>query len=337
VGRLQHFPRYLKAASLRLDKLRADPARDARLAPDLAALEVPYRREAAIARRQGALRAEFEQFGWLLEELRVSLFAQELKTPVPVPAKRLSKLWQTLNDERRRRRCFTVFANLFHPRMLWLMIWPMLVSLALWGSVALVMWTRARVWLAELLEPVGARRGARRARPARHVPGERGPAAAVRAAGLPDGAFHPRRLRHAGECSSTSRAAPIRSSSGAAAAARSAASGTAWSALAGMALLALGQPAAVARAAAVGRCWRWPSWAGATSGCCATTPSPSMPTLARCRPWFRGRRMRLYIMGVLLALIAYVPLLGLVAPVAFGLGFIHYLLGALAAQRIDPG
>jgi len=94
--RLQHFPRYLKAASLRLDKLRADPARDARMAADLAALEVPYRREAATRARHGALDAEFEQFGWLLEELRVSLFAQALKTPVPVSVKRLMKLWQTL-------------------------------------------------------------------------------------------------------------------------------------------------------------------------------------------------------------------------------------------------
>jgi len=94
--RLQHLPRYLKAASLRLDKLRADPGRDARLAGELAALELPYRREAAARARQGAVPAGFEQFGWLLEELRVSLFAQELRTPVPVSPKRLSKLWQTL-------------------------------------------------------------------------------------------------------------------------------------------------------------------------------------------------------------------------------------------------
>ena len=85
-----------QGASLRLDKLRADPARDARLAAELASLEVPYRREAATRARHGAVDAEFEQFGWLLEELRVSLFAQELKTPVPVSAKRLAKLWQTL-------------------------------------------------------------------------------------------------------------------------------------------------------------------------------------------------------------------------------------------------
>jgi len=94
--RLQHLPRYLKAASLRLDKLRADPGRDARRAGELAALELPYRREAAARARQGVVPAAFEQFGWLLEELRVSLFAQQLRTPVPVSPKRLSKLWQTL-------------------------------------------------------------------------------------------------------------------------------------------------------------------------------------------------------------------------------------------------
>ena len=36
-----------------------------------------------------------DRFGWLLEELRVQLFAQELKTPVPVSVKRLTKMWQT--------------------------------------------------------------------------------------------------------------------------------------------------------------------------------------------------------------------------------------------------
>src|SRR5262245_40316646 len=94
--RLQHFARYLKAASLRLDKLRADPARDARLAADLAPLQTAWLREVAVRARYGALSAELEQFGWLLEELRVSLFAQELRTPVPVSAKRLAKLWQTM-------------------------------------------------------------------------------------------------------------------------------------------------------------------------------------------------------------------------------------------------
>ena len=94
--RLQHLPRYLKAASLRLEKLRADPARDARLAAEVARLEQPYRRAAATKARQGGESESFAQFGWLLEELRVALFAQELKTPVPVSGKRLAKLWETL-------------------------------------------------------------------------------------------------------------------------------------------------------------------------------------------------------------------------------------------------
>ena len=95
-ARLQHFPRYLKAVSARLDKLRADPSRDARLAGEIAALETPYRRQLAARGRNATGDDALEQFGWLLEELRVSLFAQELRTPVPVSPKRLSKLWQTL-------------------------------------------------------------------------------------------------------------------------------------------------------------------------------------------------------------------------------------------------
>jgi ATP-dependent helicase HrpA len=51
---------------------------------------------AAWLRAPRPLGAEQAQFGWLLEELRVSLFAQHLKTPVPVSAKRLAKLWQSI-------------------------------------------------------------------------------------------------------------------------------------------------------------------------------------------------------------------------------------------------
>ena len=94
--RLQHFPRYLKAASLRLEKLRADPARDARPAATLAPLHLAWQREYAARQRSGRMTPEIEQFRWLLEELRVALFGQELKTPVPVSAKRLEKLWQSI-------------------------------------------------------------------------------------------------------------------------------------------------------------------------------------------------------------------------------------------------
>jgi len=91
--RLQHFPRYLKAAGMRLEKLRANPARDARAAAELAPLVAGWQREVSRLRQQGAPPdPQLDQFGWLLEELRVQLFAQELKTPVPVSAKRLHKM-----------------------------------------------------------------------------------------------------------------------------------------------------------------------------------------------------------------------------------------------------
>ena len=93
--RLQHFPRYLKAAGLRLDKLRSDPQRDARLAAELAPLLAQWQREHLKQAKSGETDPRLEQFRWLLEELRVQLFAQELKTPVPVSVKRLTKIWQT--------------------------------------------------------------------------------------------------------------------------------------------------------------------------------------------------------------------------------------------------
>jgi len=94
--RLQHLPRYLRAAAQRLDKLRTDPARDRTRAAELAPIEQVYRREVGARSRLGTVTRELEQFGWLLEELRVSLFAQELKTPVPLSVKRLAKLWQSM-------------------------------------------------------------------------------------------------------------------------------------------------------------------------------------------------------------------------------------------------
>jgi ATP-dependent helicase HrpA len=93
--RLQHFPRYLKAAALRLEKLRSDPQRDARLATELAPLLAQWQREQLKQAKSGAPDSQLEQFRWLIEELRVQLFAQELRTPVPVSVKRLTKMWQT--------------------------------------------------------------------------------------------------------------------------------------------------------------------------------------------------------------------------------------------------
>jgi ATP-dependent helicase HrpA len=92
--RLQHYPRYLKAASLRLDKARADPARDARLMADWQGIARPFERERAQRQKSGVTDPFHEEFRWLLEELRVALFAQELRTPSPVSVKRLGKMWE---------------------------------------------------------------------------------------------------------------------------------------------------------------------------------------------------------------------------------------------------
>lgn len=88
---LAHLPRYLKAVTARLDKWRADPARDAARLAELRPLEQRYLR--TLADRKGVADARLEEFRWLLEELRVSLFAQELRTPQPVSVKRLEKAW----------------------------------------------------------------------------------------------------------------------------------------------------------------------------------------------------------------------------------------------------
>ncbi|HRW71279.1 MAG TPA: ATP-dependent RNA helicase HrpA [Ottowia sp.] len=88
---LQHFPRYLKAIQLRLDKLRADPARDAQRMAEARAQEQRFWR--LVAERKGQQDARLQELRWLLEELRVSFFAQELRTPQPVSVKRLEKVW----------------------------------------------------------------------------------------------------------------------------------------------------------------------------------------------------------------------------------------------------
>ena len=92
---LQHLPRYLKGVVLRLDKLRADPARDAARLAELRPLEQRWQRR--VTELRGAGHARLDEFRWLLEELRISLFAQELRTPQPVSVKRLEKAWAQLS------------------------------------------------------------------------------------------------------------------------------------------------------------------------------------------------------------------------------------------------
>ena len=88
--RLQHIPRYLKAIGLRIEKLRANPARDVQCMAQMQPLSQAWQKLRQA--QQGKPDPRVDEFAWLLQELRVSLFAQELKTPVIVSVKRLEKM-----------------------------------------------------------------------------------------------------------------------------------------------------------------------------------------------------------------------------------------------------
>ena len=90
---IAHLPRYLKALRLRIEKQPSNPERDGKNAASVGLLWQNW--EAAMDKQrklEGASKA-LQDFRWLIEELRVSLFAQELKTPFPVSIKRLEKIW----------------------------------------------------------------------------------------------------------------------------------------------------------------------------------------------------------------------------------------------------
>lgn len=225
-------------------------------------------------------------------------------------------------------------ANVLHPRMLWLMLWPMLVSVALWGALALVLWTRLALWLASVLrqwiESAGLPLGFNLA-----------DATLVAANVLLFLLFVPlvyltalfilglfgmqKMVEHVARRSFP--ALERRRGGGTA--------GSLWNAfftLVGMlALGALSLPL-----------WLvppfWPLIPVAILGWVnqrllrydALAEHADAEEMALL---FRRRRGALCAFGVLLALAAYVPLVGFFAPVVFGLGVIHYLLGGLAALR----
>jgi ATP-dependent helicase HrpA len=92
--RLQHVPRYLKAINLRIEKLRSNPVRDVQCMAQMQPLSQAWQKLRQA--QQGRPDPRMDEFAWLLQELRVSLFAQELKTPVIVSVKRLEKMLATL-------------------------------------------------------------------------------------------------------------------------------------------------------------------------------------------------------------------------------------------------
>ena len=228
--------------------------------------------------------------------------------------------------------------NLFHPRMLWLMIWPMLVSLAIWGTTALVMWTRLALWLAELLNQwaLGV------------VRVELGQLAYFLAnvallllfvplvyltALFILGAFGMQKMV---EHVATRSFPHLERRHGGTTA------GSVWNALVtffGMLLLfAISLPL-----------WLIPVlWPVITLAILTWVNQRLLrydalaehADAAEMKRVFREQRGPLLMLGFLLALAAYVPFVGFIAPVVFGLAFIRYLLAALDSirpdYRVDP-
>jgi len=221
--------------------------------------------------------------------------------------------------------------NLFHPSMLWLMLWPMLVSAAIWGTAALVLWTRLALWLAQLIQDwvFGL------------VQFDLGNVAMFLAnfalllffvplvyltALFILGAFGMQKMVDhvaAGSFPGLQR----RRSGGTA--------GSVWNAIVALFGMLLFFIVSLPL-------WLipvlWPvitlailSWVNQRLlRYDALAEHADALEMARI---FRERRGALYLLGFLLALVAYVPFVGFVAPVVFGLAFIRYLLGALQELR----
>lgn len=225
-------------------------------------------------------------------------------------------------------------ANLLHPKMLWLMLWPMLISLAVWGTVAIALWTRIALWLAELmrrwLEPAAG-----------FVRLDFGDATLIAAHVLLFLLFVPlvyltalfilgifgmqKMVDHVARRSFP--ALERRRGGGVA--------GSGWNgvvALLGMAgMFVVSLPLWILPPL-------WPliplailAWGNQRLlRYDALAEHADREEMARL---FRERRGGMYLLALLLALAAYVPLVGFVAPVVFALAYIRYLLGALQALR----
>jgi len=226
-------------------------------------------------------------------------------------------------------------ANVLLPRMLWLMLWPMLVALGVWGLIALFLWTRLAVGVSLWLQ-----QGLDYALAWSHV--DFGSAALVAANVLLFLGFVPLVYLTAlfilsvfgmqQMVSYVARSYPAlerREGGGLA--------GSVWNSV--VALLGL----VIFGALSIPLWLLPPLWpliplvilAWVNQRLLRYDALAEHADAAEMKRLFAEHRGALYLMGFLLALIAYVPILGLFAPVVFGLAFIHYLLGALAAYRPD--
>ena len=224
--------------------------------------------------------------------------------------------------------------HVFHPRMLWLMLWPMLVALAIWGTAAVFLWGKLAVKLAEWLQ-----RGVEYAFSWMHF--DLGGAALVAANVLLFLGFIPlvyltalfilslfgmqKMVDYVAERSYPG--LERRKGGGVA--------GTGWNSLVAFGGLVLFFLLSVPL-------WflppLWPiiplvilAWVNQRLLRYDALAEHADPD--EMRRIFSDRRGSMYVLGLLLGLTAYVPLLGFFAPVVFGLAFIHYLLGVLEVQR----
>lgn len=92
LAQLKHLPRYLKAITKRLDRLQQNPAKDRPLALQVEPHWQKCKQRLDAARKRGAIPDELQHYRWLIEEFRVSLFAQELGTAEKVSGKRVEEV-----------------------------------------------------------------------------------------------------------------------------------------------------------------------------------------------------------------------------------------------------
>jgi ATP-dependent helicase HrpA len=95
-ARLKDYPRYLKAARERLDKLFHAAGRDQQQLRELTPLLDKWRERAAAVQAAGRHDPRLDEIRWMLEELRISLFAQRIGTAYPISLKRLEARWKEL-------------------------------------------------------------------------------------------------------------------------------------------------------------------------------------------------------------------------------------------------
>lgn len=93
---LRELPRYLRAIEVRLEKLSGNFGRDRKNMKEIQRFWEDYSERASMNQRRGVISGDLVEFRWLIEELRVSLFAQELGTSQPVSSERLQKRWEQL-------------------------------------------------------------------------------------------------------------------------------------------------------------------------------------------------------------------------------------------------